>query len=364
MTLAVFPDVAVIGGGLVGCASALALADAEATVTLVVAHRPGAASAAGAGMLAPSIEEARTQLREVAERARDGFPAYLARIHERSGRTVHLDRSGLLQVALTAAQAEEFRAAVRAPGVWLSAAELRKMEPALGPAAGAALWPGDGTVDNVELLAALDWLVQRHPRIRVVHGAASGIDSGKRHTAVTMEDGTVLSAGTTVLCAGAWASTISGANYAAVIEPVRGQLVALGDAGLRHPVFGSDGYLVPRPGCTVAGTTMEYVGFDPGTTPEAAAGIAAAARALCPALAGPVSRAWAGLRPVTPDLLPLIGRDPGKPALIYACGHSRNGILLAPLTGEIVKALVFEESLTFDINQFHPARFAGRFTTK
>ena len=357
-------EVTVVGGGLVGCASALALADAEANVTLIAAYRAGAASAAGAGMLAASIEEARTQLRDIAETARDRFPAYVEQIRDRSGRAIHLDRSGLLQVALTDGQAEEFRAAIRGAGVWLSPAELRDVEPALAPARGAALWPDDGTVDNVELLAALDWLVEHHPRIQLLRGAASGIDAGKRHTAVTLEDGTVVTAGTTVLAAGAWASTIAGAGRAAVIEPVRGQLVALGDAGLRHPVFGSDGYLVPRPGCTVAGTTMEYVGFDAATTPEAANGIAAAARALCPALSGPAARTWAGLRPVTPDLLPLIGRDPEKPALIYACGHSRNGILLAPLTGEIVKALVFEESLTFDISQFDPARFPGRFTTK
>jgi glycine oxidase len=353
----------VIGGGLVGCTSALALADAGATVTMIVAHRPGAASAAGAGMLAPSIEEARTQLRATAELARDGFPAYLARIRDRSGRSVHLDRSGLLQVALTDDQAEEFRAAVRPPGVWLSPTEVRELEPALASAAGAALWPDDGTVDNIELLVALEWLVGRHPRIRIIRELASRIDAGQSHTAVTTEDGAVFSAGTTVLCAGAWAATIAGARLAAVIEPVRGQLVALRDAGLRHPVFGTDGYLVPRPGCTVAGTTMEHVGFDPSTTREAAASIAAAARTLCPTLAGPVSRAWAGLRPVTPDLLPLIGRDPEKPALIYACGHSRNGILLAPLTGEIVKALIFEESLTFSIDQFHPARFEGTFST-
>lgn len=364
MTLAVYPDVAVIGGGLVGCASALALADAEAAVTMIVAHEPGAASAAGAGLLAPSIEEARTRLRTIAERARDAFPDYIRRIRERSGRRVQLDRSGLLQIALTDDQAAEFRAAVRPPGEWLTPGELRELEPALAPAAGAALWPHDGTVDNVELLAALESLVERHPRIRIVRSPATRIDAGKRHTAVTTRDAGVVSAGATVLCAGAWAPTISGAELASVIQPVRGQLIALADAGLRHAVFSADGYLVPRPGCTVAGTTMEYVGFDPGTTPEAAAVIATAARRLCPALAGPHSRAWAGLRPVTPDLLPLIGRDPEKPALVYACGHSRNGILLAPLTGEIVTALIFEESLTFDIIQFDPARFGARFTTK
>jgi glycine/D-amino acid oxidase-like deaminating enzyme len=90
--------------------------------------------------------------------------------------------------------------------------------------------------------------------------------------------------------------------------------------------------------------------------------LTAAGIALCPALEGASARSWAGLRPVTPDLLPLIGPDPGQPTLIYACGHSRNGVLLAPLTAILLKEMIFEENLTFDIDRFRPERFAGTFT--
>lgn len=107
---------------------------------------------------------------------------------------------------------------------------------------------------------------------------------------------------------------------------------------------------------------MEHVGFDARTTAESIGRLTASAVSLCPALEGAASRSWAGLRPVTPDLLPLVGPDPNRPGLIYACGHSRNGVLLAPLTAMSLTELVFEVPLTFDVDRFRPERFAGTFT--
>jgi glycine/D-amino acid oxidase-like deaminating enzyme len=105
---------------------------------------------------------------------------------------------------------------------------------------------------------------------------------------------------------------------------------------------------------------MEHVGFTPGTTPEGIARVRSAAEEIAPALAvSGVNATWAGLRPVTPDMLPILGADPENPRIVYACGHSRNGILLAPLTGESVAELVTEEPLSHDLSQFHPARFSG-----
>jgi glycine oxidase len=123
--------------------------------------------------------------------------------------------------------------------------------------------------------------------------------------------------------------------------------------------FGRDGYIVPRAGRTIAGSTMEAAGFDARTTDDAIAALRAMARAVCPPLdaAREVGR-WSGLRPITPDLRPIIGRDPDRPGVIYACGHSRNGVLLAPLTGDCVAALVAGAEPAHDLTPFAAARFA------
>jgi glycine oxidase len=103
---------------------------------------------------------------------------------------------------------------------------------------------------------------------------------------------------------------------------------------------------------------MEDVGFDAGTTPAGVMKVRAAAEEICPQLAAAETRKeWAGLRPVTPDLLPIIGPDPRHTSLLYACGHSRNGVLMAPLTGDLIADLVTESPLNHDLSQFRPDRF-------
>ncbi len=103
---------------------------------------------------------------------------------------------------------------------------------------------------------------------------------------------------------------------------------------------------------------MERTGFESSTSEAGVAKVHSASVEICPALRSEeVGRAWAGLRPVTPDLLPLIGPDPDTPAVIYACGHGRNGILMAPLTGDLVADLVTGSPLPYDLAQFRPDRF-------
>ena len=103
---------------------------------------------------------------------------------------------------------------------------------------------------------------------------------------------------------------------------------------------------------------MESVGFDTSTTPEGVRKVRVASEEICPRLsASDHPTAWAGLRPVTPDMLPILGADPERPSLLYACGHSRNGVLLAPLSGDIVADLVTGTPLSHDLAQFRPDRF-------
>jgi glycine oxidase len=163
-----------------------------------------------------------------------------------------------------------------------------------------------------------------------------------------------------VLAAGAWTPLIAGVGAPArAIEPLRGEMIAFGAAPLRHVTYGPDGYLIPRSdGHTIAGSTSEHAGFDADTTEAGVAAIRAGAVRCCPALADVrVDATWAGLRPMTPDALPILGPDPERERVIYACGHARNGILLAPITGEVVADLVTGAAPRYDLSRFRPGRF-------
>jgi len=162
-----------------------------------------------------------------------------------------------------------------------------------------------------------------------------------------------------VLAAGAWTPAVEGLPRALPVQPVRGQILSLAGSPLRHVTYGAGGYAVPRgDGRTLVGATMERVEFDASVTEAGLAQVRATAAAICPALADRrMLNGWAGLRPVTPDSLPILGRDPDFAALVYACGHSRNGVLLAPLTGAVVADMVQGRAPAHDVTPFRPDRF-------
>jgi glycine oxidase len=352
--------VTVIGGGLIGLCSSAALAARGVRVTLIADHRPGEASPAAAGMLAPGVEPAAGAVRDFGVAARDRYPAFLEWVKSVSGIMVALDRNGILQLAATEDDARRLRhenAAVR----WLDAGELRKLEPSLAPAAGALLHEHDGAVDNAALCDALRAYAIREPLIDLVVEPAITLEAATEGATVRCASGRHYTASAAVIATGAWTSALRGLPRQLPIEPVRGQMLSLAPvaAPLRHVVFGGGGYLVPRAdGATFIGSTMEHAGFDPGTTAEARDHLTKVAAAVCPALAGAaITRHWSGLRPLTPDFQPILGRDPDQPAVIYACGHSRNGILMAPLTGDCVAALACGEEPWYDLAPFAATRF-------
>ena len=356
-------DVIVVGGGGVGLGIALAAAGRGLSVALVAEHRAGEAFPAAAGILAPpSLEmvdrSAAGPEHAFAVAARDRYPSYLIELAEQSGIAVPLNRLGLLHIVLDDARAVE-QAAVAIPGTtWLDRDALAALEPSLAHAAGARLFPEDGAVDNVVLLQALEIAVARCARVRQAAGSARGIRIEPNGVSCDLGDGWVTGA-QLVLAAGAWSSLIEGLPRPLPVEPLRGQMISLAASPVRHVVYGHDGYLVPRGDMTLVGATMEHAAFDVSTTAEGVAGLRAAAAELCPALAGlPVAKAWAGLRPVSPDFLPIIGRDPDSPSLIYACGHSRNGVLMAPLTADCVAALLVGETPPASLAAFGIERFA------
>jgi len=220
------------------------------------------------------------------------------------------------------------------------------------------LHPVDGAVDNVVLLEALRIAVSREQRIATVTDTITGL---RFSTAVeaTGSSGARYSSARVVLAAGAWSNTIAGLPRLVPVEPVRGQMIAYTGSPLRRAIYGPTGYLVPRvTGRTLVGATMERAGYESTTTPEGIARLERTAAEVLPRLAGAQpAEAWAGLRPISADLQPILGPDPGEPRLIYATGHSRNGVLMTPLTGDCIAALLAGESSPTDISAFSIARF-------
>ncbi len=352
-------DVLVIGCGLIGLACGAAAAQRGFRVRIIGEPRVGAASLAAAGLLAPSIERADGHGSDFATVARDRYPTYLDWLRERTGLDVPLNRDGIIQVALNEAGVRGLRRAKPAEAEWLDARELTELEPALSHGLGGVLHPLDGSVDNVRLFEALRAAVDGLTTVTIVSDTVTELRfpdqvealgrSGSRYTAEIV-----------VLAAGAWSSTIKGLPRAIPVEPVRGQMIAYAGSPLRRAVYGPTGYVVPRAsGRTLVGATTERAGFESITTPEGIEKLSRVAAEILPQFASSrPADAWAGLRPISADLQPILGVDPDEPRLLYATGHSRNGVLMTPLTSDCIGALLAGEPPPVDISGFSIARFA------
>lgn len=344
---------AVVGDGVIGLATVLELARAGLSCALFGAAELGAGSGAAAGILAPSIGHRQPEIRAFFRHSLDLYPAFLAPLREFD--TDLSVSAGLLEILPSPAALTD----LGADSTPLKAAEVRHRAPALAAPFGAVLHSRDGAIDSTRLLSALRQAVFRDDTIRRYDGAAH-IGIGGSPALVRTRDGTTVRANRVVLAAGAWSPLIDGLPRAIPVRPLKGQMLAL-DSGdvIPQPVMSDHIYLVPRGPDLVVGATSEDAGFDTSTTDAAIASLHAAATGLCPSLAGArITRRWAGLRPATPDLLPILGTDQNYPALIYACGHSRNGILLAPATAQAVRRLVEHPGATDTaLAPFSVARF-------
>jgi glycine/D-amino acid oxidase-like deaminating enzyme len=324
-------DVVVIGDGIIGLSTTFELARAGATVLLVGAQREGVASTAAAGLLAPLVGTLPHDVRPFFEASLDKFPAFVDRLTEYDP-TLHIVR-GMIEVR---GNADTVPSSAKA----LTRQELDAIQPGLNAPRGALLHPSDGAVDNVRLVAALRKAVSVEPRVRRVHEPVTRVDAGDDHVTVFLRDGTTVVASWAVLAAGAWSSEVAGLPRALPVAPLKGQMLSLDSRDVRYPIMG-DVYLVPRHNELAVGATVEHAGFDLSLDDEALGRLRASAIAMVPALRdAPVLRRWSGIRPVTPDLLPIIGPDRDAPRLVYACGHGKNGILLAPETASVVASLV------------------------
>ena len=366
--------VVILGGGIIGTSIAWRLAREGATVTVLERARVcQEASWAAAGLIAPQAEaQGAGPFFDLCLRARDAFREILPRLIEASGVDPEYGSTGILYLALDRADHKELEARARwqrhAGGVVeeLTPAQARKLEPAIGHNTLHALYmPEDRPLDNRKLTQSYAVAAVRAGAILSEGASADTIlTTGGRASGIRLHDGSSLEADIVVVSAGAWSHSIRGLESDRLtLHPVRGQIVCFdGRPGLiGPPVFSSRGYLVPRrDGRILAGSTMEQAGFNRSVTLAGMEKIVSAALAMVPALSNLAFReAWAGLRPATHDLLPVLGISPSLPNVIYATGHFRSGILLSALTGEVIADLVAGRQPVIDLQPFSPARFSS-----
>jgi glycine oxidase len=365
------PKVVVIGGGVIGGATAWRLARRGAAVVLLERGQPGEqASSAAAGMLSPLKEaEEPGPFLDIGLRSLERYPDFVDAIQGVSGLDVGYRRDGRLDVALDEAAADALRTHQRLQAEagfdsrLLEPAEIRRLEQEITPDAVLALaTEHDHQIDNRQLMRAL-WIAMDREgvEVRTGTGASAVVVDNERVTGVRLVDGSRVDADQVVVAAGAWSGQLE-LPRPLPIRPVRGQVVVVRTVPpvLGRTTWGPMCYLVPRrDGRLLVGSTMEEVGFRPHVTAGAVQRLLGIALRIVPALADAVVEGFqVGLRPASADGLPIIGPDPEVDGLFYATGHFRNGLLLAPETAERVTAMLMDGELpepAFDPARFDPA---------
>ncbi len=365
-------DVVVIGGGLIGCSIAFELAAEKLKIAVLDKQQPGReASWAAAGILSPAPESAKDiPLLSLSRESLRIYPDFVRAVEETSGEATGYTRNGTLQLFSTPDAererdqllAEHKRLGLAAESISMRAA--REKEPSVGSTTHAlAFLPDEGAVEPRLLMDAVAAAAKRRGvEIRANCTVTSLLQEQGRCVGVCADR--KIAAQHVILAAGCFSGEVDRevARRCVPTRPVRGQMLALKRAGLRlHRVLRSErGYLVPRAdGRIVAGSTTEEAGFEKKVTASGIMQILAAGVELCPQLAGAeIVETWSGLRPGTPDALPILGPT-GMAGLLAATGHYRNGILLAPITAKLVRQWITTGQANFDVQRFSPLRFGN-----
>jgi glycine oxidase len=357
-------DVIIVGAGIIGLSLAISLRKQGMSVLVVERGEPGReASHAAAGMLVGSGAESPAALGDLAAESARLYPEFVHELEDESGMKVDLRDQGTILISSDGASsllAREF-------GEPLSADQFQSLEPVLAA-------QGRGLPELHELGFSAEYLSERSVDPRKLTGAAikstrhRGVDissgnevksllvSAARVTGVETEKTSYL-AGTVVNCAGAWAGCIAPHRFP--VRPVKGQMLAVvGGPVLKHVIRSEKVYLVPRSdGRVLIGSTLEDVGYDKQTDASTIQGLFHAALELVPGLAeSKVHEDWAGLRPGTADGLPILG-ETSITGYFVATGHYRDGILLAPITAQVMADLILGKPVSHDTKPFSPARF-------
>jgi glycine oxidase len=371
-------DVAIIGGGIIGASIAFELAEHKLTSIVLDRQQPGReASWAAAGMLSPEPHVSEdAPLTPLGNESLRQYPEFIERIEEASGLTTDFARNGSLEIFLGERGESERDQVIREnrgleiPCEPISLGAARELEPLLGATASAAAWlPQETSVDPRFLMEALLAAVRRRGIEIRSNFPATGLLIEDNLCRGVVAGGEKIGTKHVIVAAGAFCGKIAQektqgseilARYACT-HPVRGQMLALQPTGLklRKVLRSKVGYMVPRrDGRIVAGSTLEHAGFEKQVTSEGVSQILECATELVPGLAGAeVVETWAGLRPGSPDGLPILGPTEIE-GLLIATGHYRNGILLAPATAKLTREWITRGKTTFDADRFSPMRFA------
>lgn len=375
MNLLTNQDILIIGGGVIGLSIARKLHQKGLRkITIVERGNLGQESSfAAAGILAAQAETDKIDdFFHFCIESNLLYPPFAEELIDETGIDIELDKNGTLFLALT----EDDEAEIRRRFQWqkkaglrieyLSAAEVRKVEPFISPDVRAALFfPDDQQVENRRLLAALQKYAVIN-KINVVEDAEvkSLLVENKKVIGAETSD-VKFFAEKTVLATGAWTSHIKIGENALpplrVVKPIRGQMLSFKTAKrlFSKVIYSPRGYIVPRQdGRILAGATVEDVGFDKSVTAGGIDFVRENALEIAPSLMNlEVSEKWSGLRPYAPNGLPILGEFPQMKNLFIATAHYRNGILLAPLTAEILASQIVEHKVSKYLEIFSPRRF-------
>ncbi len=377
-------DVIVIGGGIIGLSLSIELRKHGASVLIVERGEPGReASHAAGGMLADCLLETPTALQPLATASARMYPEFVHELEVESGMKVDLrDQGTILLLSPKHIRHPGFRAAALLPAEWgelePGLAKLTRDEEFDRRERDPNLDPEELGMDLGAMHPAAFYLKERSVDPRALTAAAlkaakhRGVDfsSADPVTELNQADGRVVGVTTTkttfrapkvVNCAGAWSGQI--APHAFPTRPVKGQMLCLAAPSrslLKHVIRSPEVYLIPRSdGRIIVGTTVEEAGFDKRTDVATIQRLHRAAVAMVPELRNAkILEDWAGLRPGTPDALPILGPTP-TPGYYVATGHFRDGILLAPITAQVMADVIEGKTPDLDLAPFSPARFSN-----
>jgi len=362
-------DAVIAGGGIIGASIALELASAGLKVAVFDTQKPGReASWASAGMISASPESpAMASLLPLSLASVRLYPEFIGPVEELSGQSVGYRKDGALDIALTEEEARglsEMLPRHRAAGLraeLVNPQQARKLQPLLSSEVCSAIHrPDEASLDNrLFTEATLEAARRKGVEIFSGNGAKALWFEGSTCAGLQLETGCV-AARWTVIAAGCFSARIEGAAPYAPVIPAKGQMMALRcDAvRLQRDLWLGHNYLVPRnDGRIIAGATVEYEGFDRSVTAGGSRQILNAALSLLPGLdKACVEETWAGLRPDSPDHLPILGPT-DRNGLLIATGHFRSGILLTPVTARLVREWITSQKVSVDWAPFSPMRF-------
>jgi len=342
-------DVVIIGAGIIGLSLAISLRKQGLRVLVVERGEAGReASYAAAGMLVGSGKEMPPAVKPLAAESARMYPEFAHELEDESGLKVDLREQGTILVSRVA----DFPDSAE----MISRERLQSLEPAVTLAAPAA-YLGERSVDPRALTAAA-LKAARHRGVDISSGSeVKALLTSEDRVCGVQTDKTSYSAEIVVNCAGAWAGCIGPHKFP--VRPVKGQMLAVvGGPSLQHVIRADEVYLVPRSdGRIVIGSTIEDAGYNKQTDVSTVQRLLHAAVELVPELAkAKVHDDWAGLRPGTSDELPILGETQTRGYFI-ASGHYRDGILLAPITAQIMTDLILGKPISHDLAAFSPARF-------